>query len=262
MNFSKIKTLILTVFLLNATLLSAQDSSIKVMSFNIHYGSTVDNVLDIYRTAKVIVSANPDVVMLQEVDVKTKRSQGQDLIEELSKLTGMKYVFGKSIDYKGGQFGNAILSKYPIIKSEVYLLAHTKGTEQRSALEAFISLDSGDTIRIVGTHLDQAKDGSLRSSQTGQISKLFTDDIPTILAGDFNTTPSTEEIDVLLKSWNMSFSKSSLSFPSDVPRIKIDYILSSPLDRWYVISNEVILGEEASDHLPIMATLKLLKEKK
>lgn len=62
-----------------------------------------------------ITNLQPDLVALQEVDQKTGRSSGIDQAAELGHLTGMHWVFGKAMDYQGGGYGLAVLSRFPIL---------------------------------------------------------------------------------------------------------------------------------------------------
>ena len=92
-------------------------ADITVLCYNIHHANPPSrpNLIDIHAIATVIKQQQPDVVALQEVDVYTTRS-GKTLhqADELARLTGMKAYFAKAIDYAGGAYGVAILSKFPM----------------------------------------------------------------------------------------------------------------------------------------------------
>jgi len=75
---------------------------IRVLTYNIHHGKGVDGKLDFARIGRVIREAKPDIVSLQEVDVRTERVGGRDTVRELERLTGMRGVFGSSMSYGGG----------------------------------------------------------------------------------------------------------------------------------------------------------------
>ena len=70
----------------------------------------------------MINSVRPDLVALQEVDQNTTRTLKVDQAAELARLTGLHFAYGKAMDYEGGGYGQAILSRYPIRHSEVYFL--------------------------------------------------------------------------------------------------------------------------------------------
>ena len=105
---------LLTLLLLLAPLAAAAGASepfrVRVLCYNIHHGEGVDRKLDLERIARVIRSVSPEVVALQEVDRNTQRTGRVDQPAELARLTKMKVVFEKNIDFQGGQYGNALLS--------------------------------------------------------------------------------------------------------------------------------------------------------
>ena len=94
----------------NKTYELEQAPKIRVASFNIAAGK----VSDMTAIAKAIRAMNVDVVALQEVDKLTARSGRVDQAAELAKLTGMQAVFGRAIDFDGGEYGLAFLSRYPL----------------------------------------------------------------------------------------------------------------------------------------------------
>ena len=82
---------------------------IRVLTYNIHHGEGVDDVVDLERVAAVINSVSPDLVSLQQVERNTERTGGVDQTAILDGLTSMEGVFGHNLDFGGGGFGNAIL---------------------------------------------------------------------------------------------------------------------------------------------------------
>src|SRR5262245_43373982 len=77
---------------------------IRVLSYNIHHGRGLDDKVDLERIAEVILSVKPDLVAVQEVDQKARRTEGVDQPAELARLTKMEVVFGKNIDFEGGGY--------------------------------------------------------------------------------------------------------------------------------------------------------------
>src|SRR5688500_5929836 len=86
---------------------------VRVLTYNIHHGEGTDRQLNLERLADVIKSVNPDLVGLQEVDQKTARSKGVDQAARLAELTGLRAIFGKAMEYQGGGYGLAVLSRWP-----------------------------------------------------------------------------------------------------------------------------------------------------
>mgnify|MGYP001304149009 CR=1 FL=1 len=247
-------------------LLSQQviDSSrvVKVLSFNILHGATTKGDYNLDVIAHVIIEADPDFVALQEVDFKTDRAKKYDLVTELGWRVKMTPLFGRAMNYDNGEYGEGILSKYTFIKTRKVDLPYSKGHEPRAALEVVTVLPSGDTIVFIGTHLDHMKNDSDRVAQVKEINKVFTlNQYPAILAGDLNAQPGSAPVNILEEIWSASYDKThpELTFPSDNPGVKIDYVMHSPVKRWKVLESKVICDSIASDHCAFLVTLELLK---
>ena len=95
---------------------------LRVLTYNIHHGEGLDKRLDLERIARIIRSTEPDLVAVQEVDYKTKRTNNLDTPAELAKLTGLHAYFAKAMDYQGGQYGQLILSRHPLTDTKTHLL--------------------------------------------------------------------------------------------------------------------------------------------
>ena len=114
----------------------------------------MDGKIDLERIAHIIRTVTPDLVALQEVDKKTRRVDGVDQATVLGKLTGMNSVFGKAIDFSGGEYGNAVLSRFPLQNIKVHLLPYTKGNEARAVLQTDIQITlngESQTITFCGS---------------------------------------------------------------------------------------------------------------
>ncbi len=258
-------SLLFVFFLLAGAVIRAQEISgsttIKVLTFNIYHGETMQGNFDLDRIASVIKAVDPDLVAMQEVDFKTNRAHQYDLATELGWRTKMASLFGIAMPYDGGGYGEAILSKRPIIASQNVPLPHSPENEARTALQVFVEMESGDTICFIGTHLEHQKNNPDRIIQVKKINEVFTKvKYPTLLAGDLNATPSSMPIEILKTVWTDGFSNNpEFTFPSDNPDRKIDYIMYRPENRWKVIENRVICDKIASDHCALLTVLKLVK---
>jgi endonuclease/exonuclease/phosphatase family metal-dependent hydrolase len=237
---------------------------ITVLTYNIYHGEDANGNSNLDAVAKIINSLEPDLVALQEVDNKTTRAKGLDLTAELSKRTGMTGVFGKAMDYAGGGYGEAVLSRHPILDTKNNLLPHTPEAEPRAALEVHVELPTRRILVFVGTHLDHLRDQKNRMAQASRIKELYEDyDLPIILAGDLNAVPGSDPIDLLCQEWSYScHGDPQPTAPSVRPRRKIDYIMYKPKDRWRIIETRVIDEKVASDHCPVFALLELLPDDK
>ena len=233
---------------------------LRVLTFNIYHGATMKGDFDLELIASVIKKLDPDLVALQEVDFKTGRARKMDLMTELGYRTGMSPLFGKAMNYDGGEYGEGILSKYSFKSTRVHSLPYSEGHEPRAALEVEIELKDGTIISFIGTHLDHVKDPGDRIMQAEQINELLEKiENPTILAGDLNALPGSDPIQALSEKWTLSDAKGlKPTFPSSEPVRKIDYIMFAPAKSWKVIETRVIDEKVASDHCPYFVVLELL----
>ncbi len=246
-----------------------QPDRLTVLTYNIQIGIGMDKKTDLERTAAVIKSVNPDIVALQEVDRKARRSGGFDQAIELAKATGMQMVFGKAsvregIDEDGGDYGVAILSRFPIRRSLNHRLPFTRGFELRTALEVEFDwpLKSGKRIpvRFFSTHFDNGSEPDrIASAQLVNRLAVAGGDIPTILAGDLNAQPGSRPLEILKEEWTFAGAeKAMLTFPANAPRFLIDYVLLRPAQTWKVIEASVVEAPDASDHRPVKAVLEYI----
>lgn len=231
------------------------NNQLRILTYNIHHGEGEDGNFDLPRIAGVILAARPDLVALQEVDDQTTRSSGIDQAAELGRLTGMHVVFGKAMDYAGGGYGEAILSRYPIEKSRNHILPAGEGHEPRAAIEVVVGAGPGGSrVRFIGTHLDHTRDETDRINQAREILHIFKDDgIPMILAGDLNAESDSETMRILYSEWSDTFTDDPQpTFPVENPQRRIDYVLYQPAAAWRVVGKEVIDERIASDHRPVL----------
>ncbi|WP_207425852.1 endonuclease/exonuclease/phosphatase family protein [Pedobacter sp. SYSU D00535] len=241
---------------------AAQEVSIRVMSYNVHHCNPPDKpgVIDIDGIAAVINEQSPDLVALQEIDVNTGRSGSLNQAEELGKKTGMKYFFGKAIDYDGGAYGVAILSKYDIAAPTVHKLPTLAGTngEPRVLATVKVSLPGGATIRFASTHLDAQRADTNRDLQIKEINRLVSaDSLPFVIAGDFNAIPGSSIIEQLDSKFTRSCQNCDPTIPIVNPNKTIDFIAFRPAEKIRAKSTKVLTGIQASDHLPVVAELTL-----
>ncbi len=236
---------------------------IRVLTFNILHGANTDGVFNLDVIAKVINDANPDFVALQEVDNRTNRAKKYDLVTELGWRTKLSPLFGKAMDYDGGEYGEGILSKTTFLGTRNVPLPFYDDHEPRAALEITTIIKSNDTISFIGTHLDHLNDNRDRVAQVNKINEVFSKNkYPTILAGDLNAEPNSLPINILEAIWTASYDKDNIeyTYSSENPTKKIDYVMFYPKNRWRVLETNVIQDTIASDHCAYLVTLELLDE--
>ena len=248
------------------------------------YNMGAARVSDIDTIATAIKALDADIIALDEVDNKTERSGKVDQAKYLADKLGLHYAFGRAIDFEGGQYGVAILSRHPIAASEVVPLpsGDPKVDEARIVLAAEIAVPGFDTpIVFMNTHLDYKEDHSIQQTQVQRINDLavanvslnnikdFTTKIK-ILAGDFNDTYNSANVAELSRYWNLVATddpNDMRSWPAANPMADLDHIFTSRGQIWDIKSLEVLQGNDrnidwdgASDHTPIVVKLQLKEQ--
>ena len=227
---------------------------LRVMTYNIHHGEGTDGRIGLERIAKVISDAKPDLVALQEVDKNVKRSGEVDQTSELARLTQMHGRFGKQIPYEGGDYGQAVLSRFPITELTVHWLPGEPERQRRIAASGIVDLG---TRKIVfgSTHLHH-NNVEFREQQATALNEVFRDsEHPVILAGDLNAYPDSRALEILGQRWNNATAKTAncLTFPSVAPKKQIDYVVYQPQGSRLVSGKAVVVDESlASDHCPLV----------
>jgi endonuclease/exonuclease/phosphatase family metal-dependent hydrolase len=238
-------------------------TTVTVMSFNIHHGEGTDGVLDLERTARVIRASGADVAGLQEVDRNfAERSNWTDQAAGLAGLLDWHVAYGANIDLSPSapsrpriQFGNAVLSRYPIARWENTPLFRSPGEEQRGLLHAEVDVP-GLPLHVYVTHLDAFSETD-RVQQAQQVADLVGENSPAVLLGDFNAGPETPEIGrlraTLTDTWTAAAGDGRVAaHPADARAARIDYIFTSQRLRaqWTSFSTD---DPAASDHLPVVS---------
>jgi endonuclease/exonuclease/phosphatase family metal-dependent hydrolase len=225
---------------------------LRVMAYNIHQGVSADLRMDLEAIADVIVRENPDVVVLNEVNRARATNGFVDTLPFISRRLGMRYVFGAN--YRDGQYGNALLSRYPILAWDNTHYTHNT-TELRGLLRVAIAAPGGP-ITFYATHLDHlSSPGHARAAQVAEALAAWDGEPRAVLLGDLNATAEAPElapiyeagfVDVLAAAGQAD----AFTFWDPTPDRRIDFIFStpdlSPGRAWTVPSR-------ASDHLPVLA---------
>lgn len=230
-------------------------ATLRVLSYNIHHGRGTDSAIDLPRLARVIRAADADLVALQEVDEKTTRSGGVDEAAELARLTGLRMVFGPQIDYLGGRYGQAILSRFPLGPATVHVLPAVGGDrERRIAVAAEVDHPRG-RLMFAGTHLHHRSE-ECRVAQARALVAAFAGAERCILVGDFNAMPGSEPLAILDGAWQrVAAGDPPPTFPSGEPVRAIDHVFVRPAAAFGAVELRVLDEPVASDHRPVLAIL-------
>ncbi|MFD2203481.1 endonuclease/exonuclease/phosphatase family protein [Shivajiella indica] len=245
----------------------AQQNELVLLSYNIYHGEDQyqPGKSNIREIAELINGIKPDLVALQEVDSMTNRTKDfyegekKDLVLELENLTGMKGFFAKALDFSGGGYGEAILSRFPA-RFENIQLPTPKGGEGRSVALAHITLQNGRKVSFAGTHLCHEYEEN-RVAQVESIKDLTKGiENPVILTGDFNFEPDEMGYSILAKEFKdaaLEFSNPQMTYSSKSPDIRIDYFWLDNKTNWGIISVEA-LDVEFSDHKPLLIKVRII----
>jgi endonuclease/exonuclease/phosphatase family metal-dependent hydrolase len=238
-------------------------SAVRVLVYNIHAGKDATRTGNLERVAEIIRESRADVILLQEVDNRTRRSGGVDQLTRLRILSRYNGIFAKAIDFDNGEYGIAVLSRWPITGSSVTALPVEIGDspsrtsyEQRVALTARISAPWG-TIRVIDSHLDATRADSYRVQQARTLLTIVNaqrDSGFTIFGGDLNSGPESPVAEMILRAgWQDMFPRcgtgDGFSFPADRPTKRIDYLFAG---RDTECRAARVLNTQASDHRPVL----------
>ncbi|MGG4096131.1 endonuclease/exonuclease/phosphatase family protein [Paenibacillus lautus] len=221
--------------------------NLKVMSYSIRHGKGLDGKASLSRIAEVITKVQPDIVALQGVDRFLPRSGFRDQLKRLAKQLGMHACFSPSVNLIIFQYGNAILSRYPIISKEIQYIGGSK--ERRSILMVKLQINE-DVVTVVNTHLGVHMKERIKQNPIlwNALEKL---EQPTILAGDFNM----EMDDPFMKRLNARWKKVTLqnNLPTMENGKEIDHIfVNMPTE----LATARVIPYDASDHYPVIAELR------
>lgn len=263
--------------LLAATLLSGCAPAItragaaaplRVLVYNIHAGKDAAGAHNLERVAALVRQTGADLALLQEVDRGTERSGGEDQLATLQRLTGMHGAFGRTLDYQGGEYGIAVLSRWPVQRDAVHALRvhppqeRAGGSyEPRGVLHAQVEAPGGP-VHLLNTHLDASRTDQYRLQEVEQV-RALADSLArsgalVLVGGDFNAEPGTAVIAHMTAAgwrdaWAACGAGEGLTFPAAGPVKRIDYLFISPDVGCRAAE---VLATETSDHQPVLITLQ------
>lgn len=228
-----------------------------IMSFNTqHCLNFKTRKIDYDVMANAIKSCGAQIVGLNEMYDKGSAPEFQNQVERLSQLTGLEnHFFGRTIWVgKGNPYGNGFLSDIKITNIKTIPIPDPEGKKGKYGYETrgIIKAELENGLTVLVTHFGLNADEQVNAVNT-IIENLPTE--KTVLMGDFNVTPQNpvlEPIKARMTDAADLLTEPKLSFPSDKPDKKIDYIFVTPDIK--VISAD-IPPVVASDHRPFVAEI-------
>ncbi|MDB4959432.1 MAG: Endonuclease/exonuclease/phosphatase [Myxococcales bacterium] len=238
---------------------------LRVLSYNIHKCiGGVDRRYQPERIAEVIRKLDADVLLLQEVDAGVARSNHDSQFELLGDLVGMRYrTWFPNVDVRGGgHYGNAILSRYPLVES-TNVDVSIRFKKKRSVLHGVLRVrhDGIDrTVHVFNMHL-----GLARFERKIQLQKFLDyhpfsslhHDTPVLVGGDLNDVYG--RLGTLLQPAGFrGIERRPLTFPAWGPMRPLDAIfVRGAVDFVKLARCESELARRASDHRPLVADVRL-----
>lgn len=252
---------LLLVGLVGCAVPAPRPVALRVLTYNIHHGEGLDGRVDVERIAAVIRSTGADLVALQEVDQGVARTARRDLPAELAARTGLTAVFSNNFAFQGGRYGNAILTRFPVLTATNRHYEMLRAGEQRGLLQVRVTTPAGP-LAFWNTHIDYRGDDAERRMNVRElVAHLHATTGPVILAGDFNDLPGSpvhQELKTwFVDAWEAGGAGPGATYPAAAPQKRIDYLWLAA-DRGLSVRQIWVVDSLASDHRPVVADLEWL----
>jgi len=234
-------------------------ATLRIATYNVHRCRGLDGRTRPERIAAVLSEIDADIVALQEVVGAGPRGGGH--AEELGAALGMGWVMAPARLLRGHQFGNVVLSRFPIVQHLEHDLSW-KTCEPRRLQRVDIRVNGG-TLHVYNVHLGTAI--LERRHQAGRLATIVSERQvadPKLVLGDFNEWMrglATTLLSARLNSVDLrDFLPRRRTYPGVFPLLHLDHI-------YYAGCVEVVrialprtrLALVASDHLPLVADVKV-----
>jgi endonuclease/exonuclease/phosphatase family metal-dependent hydrolase len=239
---------------------------LRVATYNVHGCRGMDRRRSETRIAEVIAMLDVDVIGLQELDLNRRRSAGVDQAAIIADQLGWHWVFHPALRVAGEQYGDAILSRYPMrLRQARELPSVTTRICPESRAAIWVEIETrGGPVQVINTHLGLGRRERFMQAQLlagpewlGSVEAGH----PLVLLGDFNSLPGSPPLQLLTQqlrdTWtSVSPARRLRTFPTRFPSLAVDHIFVN--ERLRVNSVAVVRNAEtriASDHFPLVADL-------
>jgi endonuclease/exonuclease/phosphatase family metal-dependent hydrolase len=245
---------------------------LRTLTYNIHRAIGVDRRFRPERIVRIIETYDPDLVMLQEVDDGAPRSREMNLGRELAEALGFEhYAIGHNVTLRKGRYGNATLSRWPILRERNIDL--TIGMRKRRGCQhtlIAVEMPTGKLRRLEVFNLHLGLSAREREKQVGLLMRArefasLPSEVPAVVAGDFNDWRSLLRpffVDMLAfrsaTGGNGTRERAIATFPSFFPQGSLDRIYyRGPLRLVNARRCRMAVSRVASDHLAVVADFDL-----
>ncbi len=226
--------------------------AIRVMTWNIHGALGRNPRFDLQKVVALILRADPDVVALQEVD--SRRQAGIDPFAMLQEALGHYGIGAKSIVTADGEYGQMLMSRWPLRDTEVRDISYGE-FEPRRAIHACIETPYG-ALHVAATHLGLSI--RERQRQVRVLLDIIGQRTPFVLLGDFNDWFWPGSVRRVLARVLPDRSRHR-TFPSACPLLRLDRIYCRP--RGVLVQSWTDReAQNISDHLPCIGDVMIADE--
>jgi endonuclease/exonuclease/phosphatase family metal-dependent hydrolase len=229
----------------------------RIATYNIHKARGMDGRTSTRRIARVLADLDADIIALQEVFAVCDAQEGQ--VEAIASELGLNWAFGCARHHRNRPYGNAILTRWPILQSQEMDISWMR-RERRGCIRADLKTPEG-TLHIFNIHMGTSYFERRHQVRSLLSSKQIIDNLsgPRLLVGDFNEWIkglTTRMLSDKFESLNLELHvRRRRSYPGLIPLVHLDHMyFERPL---HVERAELIrtrLSKIASDHLPLVAT--------
>ena len=242
---------------------------LKILTYNIHRAIGVDRRFRPERIVRVLQHYEADVVLLQEVDEGAPRSRELNLAHELAQEAGYPhFALGHNVSLRKGRYGNATLSRFPILRERNIDLSVAQSWIRRGCQHTSVQVNERIQLEVFNLHLglsarerQQQIELLSRSHEFGGVPE----DTPMLVGGDFNDWRSllwptfTNGFGFRCATDSKTGRRGALAtYPSFSPQGGLDRIyFRGPLRLLTVRRCRLQVSRVASDHLPVIADFEL-----
>ena len=242
-------------------------ASIRITTYNIHKCRGLDRRVRPRRIADVLKQVDADIIALQEVVGMDEPEREHNQVHAIADELGFDFRVGENRRLRGAAYGNAVLSKFPIVADQNHDLTWRK-SEPRGCLQISIALSERSEhlvpLEIYNVHL-----GTSLFERRYQARRLFdviggnsNGSSQRIVLGDFNEW--VRGLATQLLSYHLNSAEPerligrARSYPGVLPLLHLDHIYyDSSLELKSITVHRSRLALIASDHLPIVAEFEL-----
>jgi len=229
-----------------------RQSAIRLLTWNIHGALGRNPRFDLSRVVALIEFWDPHIVALQEVD--SRRDREVDPFAFLQRELGEHGIGAKSITTADGDYGQMLISRWPLSETAVHDLSYPE-REPRRAIVSRIATPQGP-LRVVATHLGLSIHERRRQAAT-LLALAGPEPVPTVVMGDFNDWFWVGSVRKAL-SRALPGRTRFRTFPSMFPLLRLDRIYCRP-SGIFVDCRTDPAARHISDHLPVIADLQIAK---